>query len=164
VHQNKFDEYSTGNLILPLGNNYLQNPEYFYFKSKREAFRSMNVLNTLHSLNIESQPFFPISKKKLKTNDKKLDPVKEGPILINEVNEKESPNKKEEYFLKPITHPTLNNNISKENKKQTSTSTINPFEDNMYDRTTEMIKSMNLTEIKEFIPKHFKIVAKEKTN
>lgn len=41
------------NLLLPSNNNFRQNPEYFFFKLKREGFRNENLKFTLRYLNIE---------------------------------------------------------------------------------------------------------------
>ena len=143
THFNKFDNVSK-KLIPPTNNDYVQNPEYFFYKSKRETFRGINLLNTLTTLKINSEPFFPKEIKK----DKKI-----RITGFNEVNLKKD-SKAE---------------IAKENVNETKNRNVVIFNDQKEAKAIEEVKEtltklqkISIGEIKEYIPKKFKLVSKEK--
>lgn len=114
------------NIIQPMKNNYIQNPEYSLFKSKRESFRKENILLCLRKLNME-------------ISDKEI--YQENQEKLEDSIHKETNSKIFFLFL-----------IDNENKKNCEE--LSPLE--------KIQNIINNDIVKEYIPKTFKIIIKEK--
>jgi len=125
------------NLILPRNNNFRQNPEYFFFKTKRESFRNHNLLSKLEILGIKL--------------------IKEE-ILEEIKNFKDNQSKIcDRSFKKYNLEINFNSTTDDYNEK-------NKMIDCENLTLTDRIKSIIQRNVKEYIPKTFKIIVKENKN
>ncbi len=95
----------------------------------------MNIVSTLHSLNINSEPFYPSDTKKVKATKVK---TVDNKIQGNNTNTNKVENKSA---------------VTKSDK----------YSEESYD-TISKLKNLNLDEIKEYIPKKFKLVSKDNSS
>ena len=124
------------NLIIPKNNNFRQNPEYFFFKTKRESFRDVNLFSSLKVLEIELDENKILDEMKI-YEEKKLE---EKISLSNKI--------------------ATNNNDNSYTSKLTEVPN-NLGENNEFMSPLDKIKQIINGNIKEYIPKTFKIVVKE---
>jgi hypothetical protein len=117
-------------LIYPHTDSYLQCPDYFYLKSKREDYKDLNLKATLERLNI---------------------PV-ESLAKIEEPKEVRKPSKSQSQRLTRENSveikPSSNKEIIEQNSLNNPTSIV------------ELLKGIDLNNINEFYPKNFRIVRK----
>ncbi len=132
-------------MIKPLTDNFINSPDYFYFNSKTLSYKTLNIENTLKSLslNSSSKPFFPREKKEeINSEPKEIDVKKE--LSLNE--------KKETKQVE---------NVSEEKAKDKGNNNKNNVED-INKKIEIKLKDLNFADIKEFYPKNFKILHKNK--
>lgn len=132
------------NLIVPLNNNFRQNPEYFFFKTKRENFRNQNLLSKLDTLGIKLIEEEIIEEIKYKKNAHKEIVDKVSSLYDREANYK---------------NEAAINNMNK-NEQRCDEKTINA--ENL--TITDRIKMIIQGNVKEYMPKTFKIIVKESKN
>jgi len=125
-----------------MNNNFRQNPEYFFFKTKREYFRNQNLLDKIDILKIE-----------ITENDN-----------INEFHNK---NYIRNDYIENI---TINKNILNDEILENNTNEVHKLynnNSNFGDDLTNPIDRIKLIiqgSIKEYIPKTFKIIVKDNKN
>jgi len=129
------------NLILPMNNNFRQNPEYFFFKTKREDFRNKNLLSKLDILGIELIEHEIVQEINILRNAK------------SKVCEKSLTKYNFETSGGNEALHELNVDLSKENTSNDKNLTI-----------TDKIKMIIQGNVREYMPKTFKIVVKENKN
>ncbi len=129
------------NLILPMNNNFRQNPEYFFFKTKREDFRNTNLLSKLDILGIELIEHEIVQEINILRNAK------------SKVCEKSLTKYNFETSGGNEALHELNVDLSKENTSNDKNLTI-----------TDKIKMIIQGNVREYMPKTFKIVVKENKN
>jgi hypothetical protein len=125
-----------------MNNNFRQNPEYFFFKTKRESFRNQNLLEKIKILRIEINENGIINE------------------LINEVQiqldkNSKSISDKNEFINSDMIDLNPNKIPDKLNSNCISNDLMNPI---------DKIKMIIKGNIKEYIPKTFKIIIKDNKN
>jgi hypothetical protein len=141
-------------LIAPKSDEFTRNPEYFIYKSKRENFRGLNLSTTLSSLKIDSKPFYS-KEAKVKIKDVNIKDGKDN--LENTINLKNFKNKPFENHNEKLKESNIKqkpNDCIIKNTEQ-STCTNEDLKD-----TLNKLRIISMGEIKEYIPKNFKIVKK----
>lgn len=133
------------NLILPLNNNFRQNPEYFFFKTKRENFRNQNLFNKLQILGLKLNEEDIIEEIKDRKN-------KQKEFFNNSIAKY---NIEAAYHINPVTNKNLNNNILVKDEDPNNTEKLS---------ITDKIKMIIQGNVKEYMPKTFKIIIKENKN
>ncbi len=142
-------------LIAPKSDEFTRNPEYFIYKSKRENFRGLNLSTTLSSLKIESKPFYS-KEAKVKIKDVNIKECRDN--LENTLNLKSIKN------TKPFENPNEKLQESKINQKPNDCIIKNTEQSTCSNddlkETLNKLRIISMGEIKEYIPKNFKIVKK----
>ena len=144
---NKFDHYSKY-LINPNSDNFIKSPDYFYYNSKKLSYKSMNIestLKTLNAMNIGSAPFFPKDSIKSLENNKEV--ITKDVINLQGSTPQEEMLKDSEESKNNVTNALITDGVDK---------------NDILKKIEIKLKDLNFSEIKEFYPKNFKIVAKTK--
>lgn len=158
IHTNKFDKLEK-KLINPYSNTYVQNPEYFYFKSKREGYRGMNILTYLQQLKVNSEPFIPKVQKKREKTKNNVPHHEESIYTMKFDNNNKSNNSKRELEVRKeqAEVKVQNDDINNKDKMEQ-----NKIENDKHIEAIDKIKQhINLKEIKEYVPKKFRLVSKD---
>jgi hypothetical protein len=115
----------------------------------------MNITNTLNSLKINSEPFYPKEIKKIKEK-------KEGKEVKFNIEESNFLLKKENEQLNSKENKKINSNANKISSPTTANKNENaqPTNEELYG-SIHKLKTINLNEIKEYIPKNYKLVSKD---
>ncbi len=147
---NKFE--ANVNLIAPSSDDYISNPEYFFYKSKKETFRGENLLNTLTSLNIDSKPFFSKEVRTKVKSESQIVQTKSAKPIINKSDDLKS-------NFSHNSHISEFSNVSNTQLIQMKKDLDSKEE---MAETLNKLKKISMGEIKEYIPKKFKLVSKYK--
>lgn len=127
-----------------MNNNFRQNPEYFFFKTKRENFRNQNLLSKLDTLSMKLI----------------------GEEILEEIDNLKNP--KNKLFGKLFTKFNLEmskNNASINKNFENNDPLNNDIAVNYESLTiTDRIKMIIQGNVKEYMPKTFKIIVKENKN
>jgi len=135
-----------------MNNNFRQNPEYFFFKTKRESFRNQNLLNKLEVLNINLNEKEILEELNKINNNNKFE-------CCDKIfsNYKSNLNNLTNHFSENYSFENENNFINKnyDDICEAENSKLSPL---------EKIKIILQGNVKEYIPKTFKIIVKENKN
>ncbi len=140
-------------MIHPKSDEFTRNPEYFIYKSKRENFRGLNLCNTLSSLNIDSKPFYS-KEAKVKIKETKFN--KETIVISKDKKPLEFKNPEVSKIDKTEKYASYNtNNINMNANGQQA-------QRDDFDETLKKLRIISMGEIREYIPKNFKLVKNTK--
>jgi hypothetical protein len=122
-------------LIYPHTDSYLQGSDYFFLKCKRENYKDLALKGTLERLGVKTESL------------KEVEKVRKSSTASIETNETRTHSIESER--KSVVSSLTNKDIIKLNKFN-----------NPSDNVTEMIRGIDLKQVKDFIPKNFRIIKK----